>query len=313
MAAELSRISAFALNQIAYPNFLLFQTKVSPNPGTSEKEKAEQTCHKAVKSMTRCGVANCLLVLVIILLMLRLQPVNSQAATTTTSSGVHIVAGVVVVKPSIDGLWQKGEWDDANEYRFSSVYYQVNGFAEAYVRCKHDNSSLYWLIDVPSDNGATYAKGGQNLTGTAAFAIIPSYLGFVITASRNSTLLSFLFGTPTNSSQIRVAQQLGVSPHSSKLHRVYEISMPFEPLLQYSSRVDNLPAVNLDLTVTDSYGNGLDLSGPPYISVLEFGVMPVPENIEPLIPLALAFLTLVFCLHRKEARNGHAASGRPTE
>ena len=254
--------------------------------------------------MTRYGVANCLLVLVIILLMLRLQPVNGQA---TTSSGVHIVAGLSVVKPSIDGVWQKGEWDDANEYRFSSVYYQVNGVAEAYVRCKHDNSSLYWLIDVPSDNGSAYAKGGQNLTGTVAFGFIPSYLGFVVTANGNSTLLSFLFGTPTYSSQISAAQQLGVSIHSSQLHRIYEISMPFQPLLQYSSRTDNLPAVNLDLTVTDSYGNGLDLSGPPYISVLEFGVIPVPENIGPLIPLALTILTLAFCRHRRDAHNGHAA------
>jgi hypothetical protein len=259
--------------------------------------------------MTRCGVATCLLVFTIMLLTVRLQPVNGQA----TSSGVHIVAGTAVVKPSIDGLWQQGEWDDANEYRFSSIYYQVNMLGEAYVRCKHDNSSLYWLIDVPSDNGSTYTRGGQNLTGIATFSFDPSYLGFVVTTSGNSTSLSFLFGTPTYSSLISVAQQLGVSPHSSKLHRVYEISMPSEPLLQYSNQIDNLPAVTFDLTITDSYGNGLDLSGPPYISVLEFGVIPVPENIDPLIPLALAMLTLAFCLHRKAVRNGHAASGRPIE
>jgi hypothetical protein len=263
--------------------------------------------------MTRCGVSNCLLVLITIFLMLRVQPVSGQVITTTTSSGVHIVAGVVIVKPSIDGVWQKGEWDDANEYRFSSVYYQVNGLGEAYVRCKHDNSSVYWLVDVTSDNGSAYVKGGQNLTGTAAFGFVPSYLGFVIVASGNRTLLSFLFGTPTFSSQISAAQQLGVSPHSSKLHKVYEISVPFEPLRQYSSRVDNLPAVSLDLTVTDSYGNGLDLSGPPYISVLEFGVIPVPENIDPLIPLTLTILTLALCLNRKSVHNGHASTPRPVD
>jgi hypothetical protein len=253
--------------------------------------------------MTRCGVAACLFVLTVMLLMLPLQPANSQEA----SSGVHIVAGVVVVKPSIDGIWQQGEWDDANEYRFSSIYYQVNMLGEAYVRCKHDNSSLYWLIDVPSDNGSTYTRGGQNLTGTATFSFIPSYLGFAVTPSGNSTLLTFLFGTPTYSSQISVAQRVGVSPHSSKLHRAYEVSMPFEPVLQYNNTIDNLPAVNLDLTVTDSYGNGLDLSGPPYVSVLEFGVMPVPENVEPIIPLALTILILAFCLHRRDVHNGHAA------
>jgi hypothetical protein len=252
--------------------------------------------------MTKCGVANWLLVLTIILLMLRMQPVNGQA----TPSGVHMVAGLVVVKPSIDGLWQQGEWDDSNEYRFSSIYYQVNMLGEAYVRCKHDDSLLYWLVDVPSDNGSTYNRGGQNLTGTVTFSFIPSYLGFAITPSRNGTLLTYLFGRPTYSSQISVAQQLGVSPHSSKLHRAYEISMPFEPLLQYNNTIDNLPAVSLDLTITDSYGNGLDLSGPPYISVLEFGVVAVPENIEPVIPLALTILTLAFLLHRKGVHNCHA-------
>jgi hypothetical protein len=255
--------------------------------------------------MTRCRVAACLLVLTIMLLMLRLQPVNSQE----TSSGVRMVAGVTVVKPSIDGIWQQGEWDDANEYRFSSIYYQVNMLGEAYVRCKHDNSSLYWLIDVPSDNGSTYTRGGQNLTGSVTFSFIPSYLGFAITPSANRTLLAFLFGTPPYSSQITAAQRLGVSPHSSKLHRAYEVSMPFEPLLEYNNTTENLPAVSLDLTVTDSYGNGLDLSGPPYVSVLEFGVVPVPENIEPLIPLALTILILAFCLHRRDVHNGHAGSG----
>jgi hypothetical protein len=265
-----------------------------------------------MRFVTKCGVANCFLVLTIILLMLGLQPVNSQA--TTTSSGVHVVAGVAVVKPSIDGVWEKGEWDDANEYRFSTVFYQVNGLGDAYIRCKHDNSSLYCLIDVPSDNGTAYARGGQNSTGQLAWGfardingsgrIDPADFGFTITGSGNSTLLKFLYNEPTWSSQIKVAEQLGVSPHSSKPHRVYEISMPFGPLFQYNDLADNLPAVYVDLSVTDSYGNSLALSGSPYLSVLELGAMPVPEYIEPLIPLALASLTLVFCLHRKEVRNG---------
>jgi hypothetical protein len=242
--------------------------------------------------MTRYGFAKCLLVLSIMLLILGPQPANSQA----TSNGVHILAGVAIVKPSIDGLWQQDEWNDANEYRFSSIYYQVNLFAEAYVRCKHDDSLLYWLIDVPSDNGATYTHGAQNSTGTARFSLIPPSFGFAITPSGNTTLLTFLYGTPTYSSQISVGQQLGVSPHSSKLHRAYEISMPFVPLLQYNNTIANPPMISFDLTVTDSYGNGLDLSGPPYISVLEFGLVPVPENIEPLMPLVLTILTLPFLL-----------------
>jgi hypothetical protein len=263
--------------------------------------------------MTKWKLVNCFLVLAIIFLMSRLPAANSQL------TGVHIVASTAVVKPSIDGLWQTGEWDDANEYQYSYAYFQVNLSAEAYVRCKHDNASLYWLIDVPSDNGSVYVKGEQKWTGTAAFSfdtdmdgisqIDPADLGFVTTTSGNGTSLNFLYNKPTWSSQINAAQQLGVSPHSSKLHRVYEISMPFESLLQYNARVDNLPAIYVDLTVTDSYGNGLDLSWPPHISVLEFGAIPIPENIEPLIPLVLAILTLISCLHRK---NVHIRTAKRT-
>lgn len=275
--------------------------------------------------MIRWRRVSSLLILAISALMLGLPIVNSQTGLTTTSGGVHIVAGVAVVKPRVDGVWQTGEWDDANEYRFSSVYYEVNGIGEAYVRCKHDNSSLYWLIDVPSDSGATYAKGGQNNPGTLAFEfdrdmdgvsnIDPADLGFTVTPSGNNTLLDFLFNKPAWSSQIYATQQLGVSPHSNKVHRVYEISMPFEPLLQYNkhSLTDNLPVVNVDVTVTDGYGNGLDLSGPPYLSVLEFGVMPIPESIEPLVPLAFAILMLVFCSKKQKGHNDHAAGGRPSE
>jgi hypothetical protein len=267
--------------------------------------------------MAESRFVSCLLATALILLVLRLPAANSQL------TGVHIVASTAIAKPSIDGVWQTGEWDDANEYRYSYAYYQVNLFAEAYVRCKHDNFSLYWLIDVPSDNGSAYVKGDQKWTGTAAFSfdmdldgisrIDPADLGFAITASGNSTLLNFLFNKPAWFSEVNAAQQLGVSPHSSKLHRVYEISMPFEPLLQYNARVDNMPAIYVDLTVTDSYGNGLDLSWPPYISVLEFGAIPIPENVDPLITLALAFVILVFCLRSRGVQNDDAAGKRRTE
>jgi hypothetical protein len=313
---------------IARASVQVCPVRVSLNAGTFVKEKRKAVHlpnqvnrRREMKFVTKCRVANCLFAFTIILLMLRLQPVNSQA--NRTLSGVHVVVGVATVKPTIDGVWGRGEWDDANEYRFSTIYYEVNGFSDAYIRCKHDSTLLYCLIDVPSDNGTAYVRGGQKSTGQLAWGfardingsgrIDPADFGFAISPSGNRTLLTFLYNKPAYSSQINVAQQLGVSPHSSKSHRVYEISMPFESLIQYNDLAANLPAVYVDLTVTDSYGNGLALSGSPYLSVLEFGGMPVPENIEPLIPLALALLTLVFCLHRKEVRNGHTATGRSLE
>ena len=76
--------------------------------------------------------------------------------------------------------------------------------------------------------------------------------------------------------------------------------MPFEPLLEHNNTIGTSPAISFDMTVTDSYGNGLDLSGPPYISVLELGPVPIPENIEPLMPLALTILTLPFLLTQEK-------------
>lgn len=72
------------------------------------------------------------------------------------------------MKPSIDGVWQTGERNDANEYRLSSVFHNANGKGEAYVRFKHDNSTLYSLIDVPSDDGSI--RPG-NYSGLASIAL----------------------------------------------------------------------------------------------------------------------------------------------
>jgi hypothetical protein len=230
---------------------------------------------------------------------------NVSGQTSTTISNPHnLVAGLAVVKPSIDGVWRTGEWDDANEYYFSYVYSTVYGIAQAYLRCKYDNSSLYWLIDVPSDNGSAYTSEGKNYTGNLAIFLDLNMDGlstndkadpeFIISSIANETAISYSANEPSWSSQVNAAQKLGSSQHANKVHRIYEISMPLQPLLQYGehSSPDSLPAINVALSVRDSFGNGLGLVGPPYLSELDFGARPVPENIEPVIPLALVVLLM---------------------
>ncbi len=157
------------------------------------------------------------------------------------------------------------------------------GIAEAYLRCKYDNSSLYLLIDVPSDNGSAYTSEGKNYTGNLAIFLDLNMDGlstsdkadpeFIISSIANETTVSYSANEPSWSSQVIAAQKLGSSPHATKPHRIYEISMPLQPLLQYGehSSPDNLPAINIELSVRDSFGNGLGLVGPPYLSELDFG------------------------------------------
>jgi hypothetical protein len=240
-------------------------------------------------------------------------PIVIGQTSSTTVSNQLLVAGMSAVKPHIDGVWAVGEWDDANEYRFLSVWHNVNGLGEAYVRCKYDNSSLYWLIDVPSDDGSTYTSQGKNYTGNAGIFLDLNMDGlntndkadpeFIMNAYPNGTTISGFFANkPSWASEISAVQKLGSSPHSSKAHRVYEVSMPLQPLLQYNKQnlADNLPAINVTLSVADSYGNGIDLIMAPSLSVLEFSGKPVPEDIEPLIPLFLALLIIGSYSHKKQ-------------
>ena len=254
-----------------------------------------------------------------------LLPNASSQTSTTISNHNSLVAGFAVVKPSIDGVWKTGEWDDANEYYFSYVYSTVYGMAQAYLRCKYDNSSLYWLIDVPSDNGSAYTSEGKNYTGNLAIFLDLNLDGlstsdkadpeFIISSFANETAISYSANEPSWSSQVNAAQKLGSSPHAVKPHRIYEISMPLQPLLQYGehSSPDNLPAINIELSVRDSFGNGLGLVGPPYLSELDFGARPVPENLEPVIPLALVVLLVGLYKHRKRRVAIEPAELSPTK
>ena len=264
--------------------------------------------------MTKLKFSRALLTWLLILVVVpiaSLMPNASGQTSTTVSSSPSLVAGLAIVKPKIDGVWSPGEWDDANEYYFSYVYSTVYGMAEAYLRCKYDDSSLYLLVDVPSDNGSTFMSEGKNYTANLAISLDLNMDGlstsdkadpeFIIYSNANVTTVTFSANEPSWSSQIIVAQKLGSSPHESKPHRIYEISMPLQSLLEYGehSYPDNLPDINIALSVRDSFGNGLGLVGPPYLSELDFGARPVPENIEPLLPLALVALIVGFYKHRK--------------
>jgi len=96
-----------------------------------------------------------------------LQEGKAQQENIQRITSVTIVAGSAVVKPSIDGVWQTGERNDANEYRLSSVFHNANGKGEAYVRFNHDNSTLYSLIDVPSDDGSIRPGNHSGLASIA--------------------------------------------------------------------------------------------------------------------------------------------------
>lgn len=262
--------------------------------------------------MNERNIVAYILVLTIIPLTLQLPNVASQASSTTTSK--VLVAGMAVVKPSIDGVWQVGEWNDANEYKLPFYYGNANGKGEAYFRIKYDNASLYWLIDVPSDNGSVPVVNGQKTTTAALIRLDLNIDGYSSNDPADSFLaistnyatndFAWFFGKPSWSSQVNATQELGLSTHSSQPHRIYEISMPLTPLFHYGKRgIDNLPAINVDVLVSDSYGNLLDLlpesGSTSLIMQLELGMKPVAENIQPIIPIVLAVLVIGFYSRRK--------------
>jgi PKD repeat protein len=69
--------------------------------------------------------------------------------------------------PVIDGNWTGTEWDDAVEYEVA------NGVNVTYVRMKHDDSSLYLLLDSPWDT--TRARWFESETTWVAFDTIHNH------------------------------------------------------------------------------------------------------------------------------------------
>jgi hypothetical protein len=225
-----------------------------------------------------------------------LGPLHSGYAPTTTGSP-SLIVGTAAVRPDIDGVWQASEWNDAVEARLALYSKQVNNKGEVYVRLKHDNNSLYGLIDAVSDNGSTWIDDGNTVTGSAQMFFDGNNNGFIDLGDKNDFVLvispndkgkglyvQFQSLDGANfTTQALVDDELGPSPHSSASHRVYEISVPMK-LITGGTQGTQSKTIGFNIGVQDSYQNLLTLSKNQ--SPVETAIIVIVQN-QPLPRLGL--------------------------
>ncbi len=253
------------------------------------------------------------LILILALLMLSLIIIEVRGQSTP-----EIAVGTTTIKPTIDGQWQQGEWDNAIEY---TLRQGSTGPAKvlSYFRLMHDGSNLYGILDVPSDDGAQYINSNGDLTAGAALLVF--YSGAFLNPSNKTQVFTFFaFGVNQTtkratvsvmcrcrqdpdviSSESQAATTLSITTHSSSPHRVWEFSIPIHPYVIEAS-LDTNPTLGFDLTAIDSSGIQLSLVNLNQHASITFIGTPVPEIISGQITLPLALLMpliLLFARHRK--------------
>jgi hypothetical protein len=231
-------------------------------------------------------------------------------------TALEIAVGTTKIKPTIDGQWQQGEWDNAIEYKFAKGLPRPPT-NPAFIRMTHDSSNLYGIIDVPSDNGTTF----QLMNGNAIFGLsyVIFYSGTVLNPTDKSQIHTYV-QLAVNRTHVSVAvdcnglcdvesiiansqgaTSLSGTIHSSTKHRVWEFSIPVyvvKPSLSSNSKI------GFEVIVSDSAGNLLYLVDLAQHADLSFVGTPVPELTgEIILPVMLITpVILLFGYHRRRAK-----------
>ena len=224
-------------------------------------------------------------------------------AVAQSASPVTYTVGWAVVKPSIDGVVEPGEWNYSNELQITqtppSGGVTCNG--GAYLRLTHDNSSLYGLVDVVADDGSKWSVGNRTYTGSIAFLFDGNNDGFqtepedyIVGFSPGYTTASVWSKSFSNfTSQVVAKVVLGPSPHYRTAHRIYEFSIPLQPLIMYASSSNH--EIGFDLVVAYPPNGECDLMGSSGLPAkLVFDPTAVPEHIDLVIPLMLILVCISF-------------------
>jgi hypothetical protein len=224
------------------------------------------------------------------------------------SSRVTYVVGFAVVKPDIDGRWESNEWVYSNELQLTRTPASAASEGdicdgEVYLRMTHDNSSLFGIIDVDSDFGATWQVGNTTYIGSATFLFngnndgifqndVSDYVVGLSPGYTNASVYSTSFSA--YASQVVAAVSGWTSPHSSLPHRIYEFSIPLKPLIKYAPIESGEPVIGFDLIVVYGKQGVCDVMGRSTLPAeLIFSPIAVPENVDLLLPLFVC-LTIIF-------------------
>jgi hypothetical protein len=224
--------------------------------------------------------------------------------------------------PSIDGVWQPGEW--TNGVELTIAHTNVSSIQPAYLRLIHDESWLYFIYDVPFDvtqpsnqvsqlpfivlvldgraNGfnpsdPNDAEIVSEVTSTGETAV--NYVGF-----NNPNYHSYLGQVIKN---VTIVQKLGTSPHSSIPHRIWEGKIPLQPIIMNSPKdpSDLSPIIGFNTEVQDALGNWVQLEPLTQtysVTLLKIAPYPVPENVNLITSMLFVIAILgIYAIKRKRA------------
>ena len=222
--------------------------------------------------------------LILELIIITLSTVSVKAQTTA----IEVIVGTSSVKPSINGQWQQYEWDDAAEYKLTVGSSEVVN--RPYMRLKHDNDTLYGLVDVPSDNGGYYVDSKSKINWGQVLLLF--YYGAMFDF-QNTTQAFTTFQISTNQTHLtnilvvcRCSDQYArlVSSHSSAAlslsstihygmkHSVWEFSIQMYPYVLKNSLNSNSmnSSIGFTVAVVDSFGHALLFVSPGQHSEMIF-------------------------------------------
>jgi hypothetical protein len=237
-------------------------------------------------------------------------PINAGAQTGTTT----VEVGVTTQPPSIDGRWQVGEWENAVEYNLT-LESTSKVTALPTIRLLHDNTTLYGLVDVPSDNGGSYTDSNghinygsvmltfDNLANatqpTAWISLETDYrqLAGVGVICQCSTQLAAEIKSHTSAST-----GLTTTSSSNATHRIWEFSLQLYPEITPKPLTQNVTSVGFNTQVSDSEGNQMFLVAAGKLAQLSFAATPLPDiaNIALMLPFSLLVSLLLIRKRRKQ-------------
>ncbi|MFQ5999158.1 MAG: PKD domain-containing protein [Candidatus Bathyarchaeia archaeon] len=140
--------------------------------------------------------------------------------------------------PTIDGIWNPGEWDDANEYEITGLG------GTGYVRIKHNNTHLHIIIDSPWDTTNASMSAYENAfiafdTGHDKSTVGPQpddylfnnvFSQWNVAWKGNGITWAYFYRTEIDyiGMGYTAMRENGPSPKNATMHRIDEFRIPLD-------------------------------------------------------------------------------------
>lgn len=212
--------------------------------------------------------------------------------------------------PDIDGEWGDKEWDDAIDYELP-ILKNVNDKGKAYTRFKHDDSNLYFIIDVVSN------LQSDNYDGSYLIAFDPNNDGFSKSDPNDQGFVDHSLAFEVPKFGFKQVGKYGTSPHSDISHLIREYSVSMDWLTKIAPTNQNgQKVIGYDAIVLDAKNNWMGfldmapLSETQPLAQMTFQDIPTPESTGLVLPLGIA--VAIFGLYSKRRyENSKSKRKRP--